>query len=296
MYTLLSASVLALDLSRHPQGASVADVVDTALSLDRPPLDPAVLDRLARDVLDLDAPAEDTARSAARSRLLERAAAAPTIVDALRTATLVLHGTGARPVSDASDALRSALIGRLDDLLALLQDQLGEQQCWPQASVDLVLDRVVAAWSGPQADADDLRVLRSAWDGGVAELLPVPPRAVHVEGLLELLEAVARCDARQWSALDALHQQRHRGTGWSELVHEATRAASSAGRVVDVARWQLSAVRAAQAAGHVRTTCAPGAMMSVVGAVQALCVQDVAPPAVVDALHGPCRAVLGVLP
>jgi hypothetical protein len=78
-------------------------------------------------------------------------------------------------------------------------------------------------------------------------------------------------------ALDAVHAAQHRGTSWSELVHDATRVAVAAGRTVDVARWQLSAVRAAVAAGHARATCAPGAMMSVVGAVQALCVQDLLP-------------------
>jgi len=33
VYTLVSASVLALDLVRHPHGAAVADVVDRALAL-----------------------------------------------------------------------------------------------------------------------------------------------------------------------------------------------------------------------------------------------------------------------
>jgi hypothetical protein len=54
----------------------------------------------------------------------------------------------------------------------------------------------------------------------------------------------------------------------------------------------MSAVRAAVAAGHARATCAPGAMMSVVGAVQGLAVQDLLPHPVVQDLVAPCRAVL----
>jgi hypothetical protein len=155
-----------------------------------------------------------------------------------------------------------------------------------------VVDRVVAAWTASDGEEGDLRVLSEAWDEAFAALPPPPPPTVSTAALLDLLEAVARCDRRSWVALDAVHSAQHRGTGWSELVHDATRVAYDAGRTVDVARWQLSAVRAAVAAGHARTTCAPGAMMSVVGAVQGLCAAGLLPHQAVQDLVAPCRAVL----
>ena len=59
-----------------------------------------------------------------------------------------------------------------------------------------------------------------------------------------------------------------------------------------MARWQLSAVRAMHAAGHVVGGRAPGAAMSLVGAVQALALLDVVPPTLAAPLVAPCRSVL----
>jgi hypothetical protein len=277
VYTLISASVLALDLVRHPHGAAVADVVDRALALERvPPTASAGVDR-----------------APVRARLIDLADRAPTIGEALHSVTLVAGaGLAPGPVAGVSRALQSALMGRLDDLVALLRTELPARSGIDPEAVDVVVDRVVAAWTASDGEPEDLRVLSEAWDEAFAELPPPPPPSVGTAALLDLLEAVARCDRRSWVALDAVHAAQHRGTSWSELVHDVTRVAVAADRTVDVARWQLSAVRAAVAAGHARTTCAPGAMMSVVGAVQALCVQDLLPDEVVQDLVAPCRAVL----
>jgi hypothetical protein len=277
VYTLISASVLALDLVRHPHGAAVADVVDRALALDG----------------GLPAGSDEADRAPARDRLIDLADRAPTISEALHSVTLVAAaGLAPGPVAGVSRALQSALMGRLDDLVAMLRTELSGREGVDAATVDVVVDRVVAAWTASDGDEDDLRVLRERWDDAVAELAPPPPPGTGTSALLDLLEAVARCDRRAWVALDAVHSAQHRGASWSELVHDATRVAVAAGRTVDVARWQLSAVRAAVAAGHARATCAPGAMMSVVGAVQGLCVQDLLPHEVVQDLVAPCRAVL----
>lgn len=276
MYTLVSSSVLALDLARHPHGAAVADVVDRALSLDR-----------------LDPPTAHDGLRQARDRLALFADAAPRVSEALwGVSSAALGGLEPARVAEASQRLQSALMGRLEDLLALLRDQLAREGL-PQGAVDVVLDRVVSAWTSTDGDADDVWALRAAWDHAVADLPPPPtPPAVRTAGLLDLLEAVARSTRVQWLALDVAHEQQHRGASWSLLLHEASRAAVELDRTVEVTRWQLSAVRAAHASGHALTTCAPGAMMSVVAAVQALCVQDVVAPAVADGLLGPCRAVL----
>jgi len=277
VYTLISASVLALDLVRHPHGASVADVVDRALALQG----------------GLPAGNSTRDRAPARARLINLADRAPTISEALHSVTLVAAaGLAPGPVAGVSRALQSTLMGRLDDLVGLLRSELSSRDGIAPETVEVVVDRVVAAWTASEGEQSDLRVLSEPWDEAFGALPPPPPPTVGSAALLDLLEAVARCDRRQWVALDAVHSAQHRGTSWSELVHDATRVCVAADRTVDVARWQMSAVRAAAAAGHARATCAPGAMMSVVGAVQGLCGQDLLPHEVVTDLVAACRAIL----
>ena len=282
MYTLVSASVLALDLVRHPTGAAVADVLDRALALDAAP-PPRVV---------------DLERAAARRRLLAVASSAPRLDEALRAVSRSLGTPDGRA---AAEVLSAALVGRLTDLVALLERELGERGL-PRVVVDVVVDRAVAAWAQAdaawaQADAAagaaDVDVLTAPFAEVVGELPPSPPVHGAVPQLLVLLEAVARSGPAQWSALDEAHALAHTGLQWSELVHTASRAAVESGRTVDVARWQLSAVRAAHSAARLPGT-APGAAMSLVGAVQALAVADVLPTAVAEPLLAPARLALGL--
>lgn len=280
MYTLVSASVLALDLARHPGGAAVADVVDAALALET-----VAAERPVGAAVDLE-------RAAARRRLLTAADRAPRLDEALRSVSLS-WGTGA--VGAASRRLQATLMGRLDDLVVLVQRELTAAG-QPAGVVDVVVDSVVATWAAHADGVEeaDVRALRAPWPAVVGELPPSPPASGDGRALLALLEAVARADRAQWLSLDAAHDAAHRGLSWSELVHAASRAAVEHGRVVDVARWQLSSVRAVHAAGHAARTPAPGAGMSVVGAVQALAVADVLPARIVRRLLDPCRTALGL--
>ena len=276
MYTLVSASVLALDLVRHPNGAVVADVLDRALELQT-----------------ADAPrVVDLGRGPARARLLAVAAAAPRLEDALRAVTRSL---GTPDGSAAAQVLSGALVGRLPDLVGLLEHELGRERALAPAVVDAVVDRVVAAWAGADGAvaATDVELLSAAFAEVAGELPAPPPRSGAADALLRLLEAVARSSAAQWSALEAAHEATHSGLQWSELVHVASRAAVESGRVVDVARWQLSGVRAAHSAARSPgPSC--GAAMSLVGAVQALAVADLLPTSVADPLLAPARTALGL--
>ena len=285
MYTLVSASVLALDLARHPSGAVVADVVDRALVLGHsaaggPPAGapPAVV---------------DLERADARARLLAAADRAPRIEQALRAASRTL---GTRAGAGAAQALQTALVGRLDDLVQLLVRELGDERGLPREVVDVVVDRAVAAWVQDDDTAllPDVATLSAPWMPLVGELPPLPPRVGAVPQLLALLEAAGRADPSAWAALETAHAAEHTGLGWSDAVHTASRAAVEHGRTLPVARWQLSAVRAAHAAGHSRSGRAPGAAMSLVGAVQALAVLDVVPDSLSAPLLAPCREVLGL--
>ena len=276
MYTLVSASVLALDLTRHPSGAQVADVLDRALALDTaaPPR-----------VLDLE-------RAAARTRLLAVAATAPRLAEALEA---VSRSLGTPDGSGAAQVLSAALVGRLPDLVALLERELGQERGLPQGVVDAAVDGVVAAWASADdaAGAVDVEVLSTPFAEVAGELPAAPPQSGAVRELMVLLETVARADAAQWASLDTAHGLGHSGLQWSELVHAASRAAVVSGRTVDVARWQLSAVRAAHSAVRLPGT-STGAAMSLVGAVQALAVVDVLPSDVVEPLLAPARLALGL--
>ena len=276
MYTLVSASVLALDLTRHPGGAQVADLLDRALALETaaPPR-----------VLDLE-------RAAARTRLLAVAATAPRLAEALEA---VSRSLGTPDGSGAAQVLSAALVGRLPDLVALLERELGQERGLPQGVVDAAVDGVVAAWASADdaAGAVDVGVLSTPFAEVAGELPAAPPQSGAVRELMVLLETVARADAAQWASLDTAHGLGHSGLQWSELVHAASRAAVERGRTVDVARWQLSAVRAAHSAVRLPGT-STGAAMSLVGAVQALAVVDVLPSDVVEPLLAPARLALGL--
>lgn len=281
MYTLVSASVLALDLARHPSGAAVADVVDRALVLD------------AGETCATGPSVVDLERAGARERLLIAARRAPRMEAALRAVSASL---GTRAGAVAAHALRAALVGGLDDLVRLLTAELEERAGHPREVVDVVVDRAVAAWvqDDDTAYAADAATLTAPWTALVGELPPLPPSSGSGPALLALLEAVARADRTAWSALDAAHTAQHAGLSWSASMHTASRAAVEEDRVVDVARWQLSAVRAIAAAGHGRDGRSPGAAMSVVGGVQALTLRDALAPEVADRLLAPCRSVLGL--
>jgi hypothetical protein len=285
VYTLVSASVLALDLVRHPAGAAVADVLDSALVLDRV----AGGQAQPRGVVDLD-------RAAARQRLLAVADRAPRLGQALRSVALSLSSTTAGAATGAVDLLQTTLLGRLDDLVVLLEDELSERRALPRPVVDAVVDGAVAAWCAPLEGVQpaDVRTLRASWSALVGELPPPPPASGAVPALLELLEAVARADGPVWRLLETTHDVQHAPLRWSELLHVASRAAVQHERTVDVARWQLSAVRAASVSGPPATAAAPTAVMSLVAAVQALALRDVLPAPVVEGLVAPCRLALGL--
>ena len=286
MYTLVSASVLALDLVRHPAGPAVADVVDRALALDAGTVVP---DGQAA-VVDLD-------RGAARQRLLTAADTEPHMAVALRAVTSSLSAGGGSLPAGAAQELQCTLLGRLDDLVALLEDELPVRRQLPRSLVDAAVDAAVAAWAEPRDDvaSSDVRALQAPWAALVGEVPAPPPGSGDVRALLELLEAVARADAAAWALLGTAHDAQHAGLRWSELLHSASRAAVEHDRTVDVARWQLSAVRATGQSGRAATLEVPGAVLSLVGAVAALALRDVLPSPVREELVAPCRLALGLL-
>ncbi|MCU1693183.1 MAG: hypothetical protein JWM64_2274 [Frankiales bacterium] len=282
MYSLVSASVLALDLARHPCGAAVADTVDRVLCL------------TPDDVRALAAAAPATPeREARRQRALAACAAAPRMSRLMRgVAGVVADGLpdadGARTLLDV---LSSTLLGGLDDLLALLlREEPLSDPALPRDGVQAALDAVTVAWAGRADGVElaDLAALRAPWTTALAPVPPALPEQAYGDGapaLRRLLDDVARADDGVWQRVVQAHgEPTAPGSRWSESMHEASRAAYESGRLVAVARAQLAAARALRLSGVSTGRDASAAGMAVTAAVQAVCVQGLLTPS--------CEAVL----
>ena len=265
MYSLLSASVLAIDLARHPSGAAVADAVDRVLALT-----PHELSRMT-------VPAPEPVRH----RVLEACAAEP------RTNTL-----RAAPPDESADVLTTrtrllawedTLLGGLTDLLDLLQRELPLRHAAPEAR-QVALDGVTVAWAGRVAPLVDLNRLQRPW---AQALDPVPsalPVTAYSPALGLLLDGVSRRSPSQWHQVAAAHGA-HRGTlTWSKAMHQACRAAFDADRLHDVARAQLGAARALRHSGASTGVDARAIAMAVTAGVQATCTRDLVGEPVATAL------------
>lgn len=255
MYSLLSASVLAIDLARHPNGAAVADVVDRVLALT--PVECALMG----------APAQPSPRERvlAACSASARAAGGP---------ASGLDGHRSPGVAGASvAALSQTAFGGVLDVL----DMLGREQplVWlPADAKQVPLDAVLVAWAGSTAELGDVVLLRSPW---LRAISPVPaslPETSYREALVVLLEEVNGRSSGQWQRVADAHRA-HRGRmRWSKLMHQACRAAFDAGRLHDVARAQLAAARALRLSVASTEIESHALAMSVTAAVQAVCTAD----------------------
>ena len=273
MYSLLSASVLAIDLARHPSGVAVADVVDRVLSLG--PAELAALSGAA------------TAPAAARTRVREQCAGAPRMCTLMGGVTATTSTGLPDPATSRTivELLSETPVGGLADLLALLGREAPLAGSAPVA-VQVALDAVTAAWAGREADLSDLATLRAPWARAVG---PVPvslPEATWTPALRRLLDEVSRRQRPAWGRTVAEHDRHRGGLRWSTAMHEACRAALEAGRVTDIARAQLSAARALRLSGASTGPDAHAVGMAVTAAVQATCTGDLVDQSCTRALTG----------
>lgn len=291
MYTLVSASVLALDLVRHPSGAAVADTVDRVLALTAEDVR-ALADGAAEPVTG------DGERAAARARLLEACAAEPRMARLmLGVRRVVADGLpGPAEARTIADVLTETLLGGVADLLAMLRRELPLAATGlPPSGVQTALDAVLAAWVGRGPDGAhvaDALLLAAPWNAGA----PLPPPLVdaHYGGagrdLRDLFDAVARMTPERWAQVEQAHTTASLETSWSTSMHTASRVATECGRLHAVARAQLAAARALRLSGVSTSQAAKGGAMAVVAAVQALCVRDQLDAATVQALVRPWAA------
>ena len=291
MYSLVSASVLALDLARHPSGAAVADAVDRVLCLSAH--DVEALAVCARPQVERAAPV--------RARLLDVCAEAPRMSTLMRgVSTTVADGLpGPDDARVLVLALTQTLLGGLGDLLDLLRRE--EPLCTPglpPQGVQAALDAVAVAWAGrvQGVDLGELALLRGPWAQALSPVPTALPQDAFGGGapaLRALLEHVTRADDAFWGRVERAHWSRQGDLRWSTAMHEASRAAFAAGRLVAVARAQLAAARAFRLAGASTGARASGAMMGLTAAVQATCTTGLLPADCDDVLLHAWRAGAG---
>ena len=245
MYSLVSASLLACDLARHPSGAAVADVVDRVLALG-------------------DADLGTEASEDVRARVLSSLAGAPRMSRLMDGVTATL--AEGLPDSATSAVLLAALtetpLGGLEDLHDLLRREGAGQ---------VALDAVTVAWAGRDANLHDLSELRRPWREAID---PVPPAPPGFAGLPDLLDDVARRTPDRWRRTAGAHAASRGSRTWSRQMHEACRAAFEADRLVEVARAQLAAARALRLSAASTGPDAHAVAMAVTAAVQGLCTRD----------------------
>ncbi len=281
MYSLVSASVLALDLVKHPSGARVADTVDRVLAL-QPAEVRALADR-ARDDLDDQ-----------RSAVLDAARSAPQMSTLARGVSSVVRGPLHLGEADTVvAALSQTLLGDLDGLLEMLD----RERDVPRPALDAVAAAWVGAGSGPAVLAA-AEALRQPW---VEALSPLPPPLPddgyggHTPDLRDVLDTVGWLDDRAWDRVERAHAAGRRTLRWSNAMHVACHAAHRSGRVVHAARAQLAAARALRLTGVSTTAAARGAAMAVTAAVQATCVLDLLDVETARTLLQPWQAGAGAL-
>lgn len=273
MYTLASASVLAIDLARHPSGTAVADVVDRILALT-----PDQVERL-----------REPAAAEVRQRVLATLSGAPrmsTLMDGV-AATVAEGLPSVRESRTLLAALSETLIGGLEDLHELLAR---EDPLYGAPRAQTALDAVTVAWAGRHADLADLAALRRPWADSIDPVPPALPDTPHAPALRALLDDVSRLTPGQWRRVAEAHAARRGRFAWSTPMHLACRAAAEADRLTEVARAQLAAARALRLSGASTGSHAHAIAMAVTAAVQATCTRDLIEADVAEVLLTPWQA------
>jgi hypothetical protein len=298
MLSLLNGSALGFDLVRLQHGPAVADVVLSALAVR-----PEDLEHLAGSLTDghpaAVAPAGRRPRRTAprpsvltpRSDLPNGTAVHPPGELRLRDvpARAGAPGKGDTSVSVLASLLRSATVGSLESLVALLRREVF---AWTwQGTTDggalasrtaeagelqtTCLAAVSAAYGAVDLQAPRVAEALSRWTMLYARLprrsVPLGPQQAQLAVLLARIQALSPTQVRE--VVDAYH--RHQPAQlWAPAMHEATWAAYLSGRVAAAAAAQLHLVSAVRSAQVSLDDVAGGFWNAVSGAVSALVVSD----------------------
>ena len=292
MYTLLGAPLLGFDLARRPGGGDVADLVRTALALDR--------DRLADVGAGYDERTVGWLERAPGRRPPDEGGGR--LASALRdTARLVGEGR----VHEALQRLETAAVAGLPELLTMVRDEVFDWT-WEEAGgsrtqpedlrrgVAVACDAVVAAWHTASLSPSFAAQLAAPYQR-VASRLPHPSLGPRSREVLEVLGRVAVAGRTQRDDLAAAAERARDRGAWGQAMHSATWAVHLSGRDRAAAAAQMDAVRALASAGVGAGEAAAGTWNLVSGACQALVVGDLVDTPTFHRLVDPLTEALGGL-
>lgn len=303
MYSLVSASVLCMDLVRHDNATGVIDVLDRALTLG--PDDVPLLGSVH---------CADAARDEAWAEVERVCGHAPRLSEAVSALHLSVRdgGLGALAGGGFADRLSRTPMFGLPHLLSMVRtdvldwtwDSAGSGNAAVRvqrhpAAVSVVADAVAAAYAREQLSVASYARLGEPWSRlhrGVPTALPVHDElGPQSAPLRELVDTLARLGPEDFAGLaTAAAAARAGGLSWSATMHNATWAAYVSGRLRTAARAQLAASRALVIAGVSPLAAACGVMRVVTAAVQALVVADLLDGPTYDELTAPWRFARGL--
>lgn len=300
MYSLVSPSVLCMDLIRHENALGVIDVLDRALVLnldDVPGLAAVHHEDEGRtcawaevDAICKDVPKMSDVVAAVRERIAQNGLEG-----------LAGHGLGEQLARTPLFGLSHLLSMVRDDVLDWTWDRAGDLavQRHPEASA-VVLDAVAAMYARDRLSVAAYARLGTPWVRLHREVpLALPgddSLGPHSGQLRELVDRMARFGEDDFARLDdASTAARSVGHNWAATMHAATWATYLSGRLRQATRAQLAATRALVLAG-IRPAANVGGVMRVVTAVvQALIVADVLDTGNYQALLAPWEAAYGAI-
>lgn len=300
MYSLVSSSLLTIDLVRHPNGVELADVLERALCLTQ------------RDIVALEAAFENTPeRRAAWVAVQEATSGTPRLLSVLASARAAFDDGEPAPVelSRIGHDLSTTPMGSLPELLAMVErdvldwtrDTHGDlvvQRHTPGVAV--VRDAVAAAYTRLVVAPEHIAALTESWNAVFGDLPAVDlagdeygPQTPVVRRAVDM---VARLDLAAFQDLNASYWREFRtDQGWAPAMHAASWAAVLSGRLRPVAAAQLALLRAMLLGGLPAMIGASGVMMAATAAMQAVVLADVLDTATYDALTAAWVGAFGPL-
>ena len=300
MYSLVSPSVLCMDLVRHDNALGVLDVLDRAITLG--PADVASLETAHRD---------DDARDRAWAEVERLTGEAPKLSDAVAAVRQTIADAGFETVMETgfADRLARTPMFGLPHLLSMVRNDVLDwtwersrevSVCRHPAAAAVVVDAVAAAYVRDRLSIQAYARLGGPWSAlhfGVPTALPGDDAfGPQSRRLRELVEQLARLTADDFDMLEQIASTaRTAGTDWSKLMHNATWAAYMSGRLRPAARAQIAATRALLLADMTPMAAATGVMRVVTAVVQAVVVTDLLDSRTYDELVTPWVAACGPL-
>lgn len=300
MYSLVSSSLLTIDLVRHPNGIELADVLERALCLTQ------------RDIVALEASFENSAeRRAAWIAVQDATSGSPRLLSVLASARAAFENGEPAEVelSRIGRDLSTTPMGNLPELLSMVERDVLD---WTRethgdlvvqrhtAGVAVVRDAVAAAYTRLVVAPEHIAALTESWTAVFGDLPAVglagDEYGPQTDVVRRAVDLVAHLDNTAFQNLNVSYWREYRPeTGWAPSMHAASWAAVLCGRLRPVAAAQLALLRAMLLGGLPSMMGTSGVMMAATAAMQAVVLADVLDTATYDALTGAWVSAVGPL-